>query len=151
VEEKGDGREQLRDRGFERWLTEELLPFAITVGCSPQEFWYEDANLLWAYRKSYLSRLETESKVRAQEILDTAWITGMYVREAIVSAFNEKAKYPDKPKTIAEQEDDAKAEERQKALDKARDENIKIRAIQIKAMLDRGMKATVPASRAMIG
>lgn len=59
-----------------------------------QEFWYENPDLLWVYRTSFVNK----EKARNEEIDYQAWLTGVYVRHAIVSYFsNGKAKYPSQP------------------------------------------------------
>jgi len=45
-------------------------------------------------------RIEREHEQRSSEIDIIAWSVGRYVREAVVSSFNAKAKYPVEPMTI---------------------------------------------------
>lgn len=126
-------------------MTEDLLPFALIVGCSPQEFWYEDPNLLWAHRKAYMMTMDARHKDESQSLLTSSWLIGMYVRTAIVSAFNKSVSYPKLP------EDASKKDVDQMAIDKARDDSIQIRAIQISNMLARGKKSNKPPSHPMLG
>ena len=59
-----------------------------------QEFWYENPDLLWVYRTSFINR----EKARGDEIDYQAWLIGCYVKHAIASYFSGgKAKYPTKP------------------------------------------------------
>lgn len=46
-------------------------------------------------------------KVKEQNTLSNidAWRNGLYIREAIASCFNDKAKYPDKPHDLTAKED----------------------------------------------
>lgn len=53
------------------------------------EFWEEDPNLLWVYRKSYMERL----KIERETINYNAWLNGLYVFDAIsVSLYNSFSK-----------------------------------------------------------
>lgn len=59
-----------------------------------QEFWYENPDLLWVYRTSFINR----EKARGDEIDYQAWLIGCYVKHAIASCFSGgKAKYPTRP------------------------------------------------------
>ncbi len=71
-----------------------------------QEFWNDNPDLLWAYRNSYMQKIEQEREI----INHKAWLQGFYNYNAIVSAFSKNAKYFDKPiefntkpKTVEEQ------------------------------------------------
>lgn len=44
--------------------------------------------------------MQRETEARASEIDISAWRVGAYIREAIVSSFNAKAKYPVEPVSI---------------------------------------------------
>lgn len=58
-----------------------------------QEFWNDDPDLLWAYRNSYMQKIEQERDM----INYKAWLQGFYNYNAIASAFSKNAKYFDKP------------------------------------------------------
>lgn len=47
-----------------------------------KEFWEEDPNLLWAYRKSYIEKMKLEK----EKTNFSAWLQGMYVYEAVSKA-----------------------------------------------------------------
>ena len=64
-----------------------------------QEFWYDDPELLWVYRFSYIKKIKAEEK-RANL---HAWLNGYYNHIAIVSALSKGVKYLKKP---IETEDD---------------------------------------------
>ena len=58
-----------------------------------QEFWNDDPDLLWAYRKSYMEKEQSK-----QEMINfQSWLQGYYIRIAIASVFNEKAQYLTRP------------------------------------------------------
>lgn len=57
------------------------------------EFWNNDPDLLWAYRNSYMQKMEQERDM----INYKAWLEGFYNYNAIASAFSKNAKYFDKP------------------------------------------------------
>lgn len=58
-----------------------------------QEFWNDDPDLLWAYRKSYIEKEQSK-----QEMINfQSWLQGYYIRIAIASVFNEKAQYLTQP------------------------------------------------------
>lgn len=46
---------------------------------SNKEFWEEEPELLWAYRKSYMDKLKVQNEVINYE----AWLSGLYVFDAI--------------------------------------------------------------------
>ena len=70
-----------------------------------QEFWYENPDLLWVYRTSFINR----EKARGEEIEYQAWLIGCYTRYAIASYFNSKAKYPTHPLTSTNKKDKGKS------------------------------------------
>lgn len=63
------------------------------------EFWEEEPDLLWTYRKSYIEQKKLES-----EMLNySAWLNGLYVYDALaVVAHNILAKKGTSPKTYFE-------------------------------------------------
>lgn len=62
-----------------------------------QEFWNDDPDLLWVYRKTYMQKIEEETKVQREIMNTSAWIQGYYVYTAICSAFSKNTRYPEKP------------------------------------------------------
>lgn len=46
---------------------------------SNKEFWEEEPELLWAYRKSYMEKMKIQSEVNNYN----AWLNGLYVFDAI--------------------------------------------------------------------
>ena len=65
-----------------------------------QEFWYENPDLLWVYRTSFVNRRKEEVEYQHECINYQAWLTGVYVQLAIGSALNKKVHYPEKPYDI---------------------------------------------------
>ena len=108
---------------------EYLLPLAITFGMPTTEFWNEDPDLLWAYRSSYMQKLEAE----AEKINYVAWLNGLYVYEGVSVALSylgkSTARYPDKPHDMKPKT------EAQRKIEVANE--IKRRLIDAKALLDR--------------
>lgn len=85
-----------------------------------QEFWYENPDLLWAYRTSFVNK----EKIRSDEIDYQAWLIGFYTQHAIASFFGAKKNtYPSKPLTITKTRDIGKSLE-----------------LKIKAQLSRGQE-----------
>lgn len=62
-----------------------------------QEFWYENPDLLWIYRTSFIKKKEEEVEYRHECINYQAWLTGAYVLQAIGAWSNKNTHYPDKP------------------------------------------------------
>lgn len=58
-----------------------------------QEFWNDEPDLLWAYRKSYIEKEEFKKEM----INFQSWLQGYYNRMAIVSSLNDKVKYLSEP------------------------------------------------------
>lgn len=56
-----------------------LLPLALMFGMTVREFWKEDPDLLWAYRKSYMDKIELERNMANYK----SWLSGLYVYDAV--------------------------------------------------------------------
>ncbi len=95
---------------------------------STREFWEEDPDLLWAYRKSYTDKVKSQNETYNFN----AWLNGFYTYTAIGKSLSNKA-YISKPydfsktteeREVEEREDSIKAQLRrgQKALSKGVDE-----------------------------
>ena len=65
-----------------------------------QEFWYENPDLLWIYRTSFISKREEEIEYQHECINYQAWLTGVYIQQAVGSLLDKKVKYPDKPYSL---------------------------------------------------
>lgn len=61
----------------------------MVVGCSVQDFWHGDPQILWSYKKA------REMNNQHQNLL--AWLQGSYIKAAVLSALSDKAKYPEQP------------------------------------------------------
>ena len=58
---------------------------AILFGMSAREFWENDPELIWAYRKSYIDKM----KLQQETDNFNAWLNGLYVFNAVsVSLYN---------------------------------------------------------------
>lgn len=64
---------------MKEFFRKHLLPLALTFGMSTQEFWHEDPDLLWTYRKVYMDKLKIKNELDNQQ----AWRIGLYVYEAV--------------------------------------------------------------------
>lgn len=62
-----------------------------------QEFWYDDPDLLWAYRNVYIEKEKQEIEIKREMINFQTWLQGYYNRIAIVSSMNEKVQYLTQP------------------------------------------------------
>lgn len=67
-----------------------------------QEFWYENPDLLWVYRTSFINKRKEDVEFTHECINYQAWLTGMYVYHAIGSALDKKVHYPLQPFNIGE-------------------------------------------------
>ena len=88
-----------------------------------QEFWYDDPDLLWAYRNVYIEKEKQKIEIKREIINFQAWLQGLYNFNAIAGALSKEHKYLDspidldfKPKT----EKEKKLEIAQKIKDKMR-------------------------------
>ena len=82
-----------------------------------QEFWYENPDLLWVYRTSFINK----EKEKKEEIEYQAWLIGCYTTYAVASCLSGgKTKYPNRPLTM-------KSQDKGKSLE-----------VKIKAQLNKG-------------
>lgn len=86
-------------------MVDKLFELALFIGMTPEQFWVQDPSLFWVYKRV------KENIVREEidRLNYSAWLYGLYVREAIVSSFNDKHRYPSEPlstgiKEISEEE-----------------------------------------------
>ena len=96
----------------------ELFPYYLSIGMTPEQYWDGDCTLTKYYRKAEELRCER----RNQEM----WLQGMYIYEAIcdvspiLHAFAKKGAkphpYPTKPYAISEKQIKAEREERERKL-----------------------------------
>lgn len=112
-----------------------LLPLALTFGMSIKEFWEEEPELLWAYRKSYIDKLEMQKEF--YNFND--WLQGLYIYDAVSKSiynnFNNKdtiKSYMSQPIDFSKTQDDY---EKEKILEM--EEKIKNRNKEIKRMLSK--------------
>lgn len=62
-----------------------------------QEFWYENPDLLWVYRTSFINKRKEEVEYQHEYINYQAWLTGAYIQQAVGALLSKKVRYPDKP------------------------------------------------------
>ena len=105
-----------------------------------KEFWNEDPNLLWAYRKSYMDKL----KIEREQCNYTSWLNGLYVFDAvsksIYNSFGRKetqqpAFYIERPYDFNQMQKTEKEIKREQVLKV--EEQIRERNRQIKEMLNK--------------
>lgn len=88
-------------------------------GMSYDEFWNESIDRLAAYWQAHQFAVES----RNQEL----WLQGVYIRDAIASCFNKKAKYPEKPHRITAMTEAEKEAENKKKVDRFREQLLEIK------------------------
>ena len=76
---------------FAKYL-DAVCPYYMLCGMSWDEFWYGSLDRL----KDYWQKHQYEVEQRNQEL----WMLGLYIRSAVASCLNSKAKYPEKPHRI---------------------------------------------------
>lgn len=99
-----------------------------------REFWEEDPNLLWAYRKSYTEKIEMEKEITNFN----CWLQGVYIFDALDKSlynhFNRGNKppieYMRSPIDFSKTKEDIEREKQQKL-----EEQIRKRNEEIKEML----------------
>ena len=95
-----------------------------------QEFWYDDPDLLWAYRKSYIEKEKAKFQGQREMVNLHAWLQGYYNHIAIVSSLDKNTKYLSQPIEL-----DAKPKtEKDKKIEIAR--KVKERIIKGKLILE---------------
>lgn len=68
------------------------------MGIPVEEFWKLNPKYMYMYQDNFLKEKEEQIK-----LLDaSAYLNGLYVQQAISSCFNKKAKFPQKPLSLAE-------------------------------------------------
>ena len=62
-----------------------------------QEFWYDDPDLLWAYRNSYLEQEKQRYEINQEMINFQCWLQGYYNHIAIASCLSKNINYLSEP------------------------------------------------------
>lgn len=62
-----------------------------------QEFWYDDPDLLWAYRNVYMEKEKQKIEIEREMINFQSWLQGLYNFNAIAGALSKELKYLDSP------------------------------------------------------
>ncbi len=112
-----------------------MLPLAITFGMPIREFWEEEPKLLWAYRKSYIDKLNLQ-----KELMNfNDWLQGLYIYDAVSkSIYNNFSNDKESKCYMLQPIDFSKTQkdyERERMLEV--EEKIKNRNKQIKEMLNK--------------
>lgn len=74
-----------------------LIPLAIQVGMPLQEFWYDEPDLLWAYRNAYIEKEKQKTETQKEMINFQSWLQGYYNSIAIGSVFSKDVHYLSEP------------------------------------------------------
>lgn len=92
-------------------------------GMTWDEFWNESLWRLEAYWQRYQFDMERQNRI--------AWLSGMYVLDAIETAFDAKHqhKYPEEPRRITKMTEAEKALEAQKQVEKLREQLMEIKRL----------------------
>lgn len=111
--------EESRQRTYTE-IFEEAFPQYLMMGMTPEEYWDGEIGLCKAYREAYRMRMEREDRMADQ----TAWLQGMYIRNALQSVYllvngfvpsgKQAMEYPNKPYSTQEEEKKLEAAETQK-------------------------------------
>ena len=87
----------------ERFVTIEF-PIALKMGLTYHQFWHEETEIFQRTLAAYRINLEETREIERQTLDLTCWLTGYYVREAIVSTVGNMFKkggkghdYPSQP------------------------------------------------------
>ena len=62
-----------------------------------QEFWYDDPDLLWAYRNVYMEKEKQKIENEREMTNFRSWLQGLYNFNAIAGALSKEPKYLDSP------------------------------------------------------
>lgn len=93
-----------------------------------QEFWYDDPDLLWAYRNSYLEQEKQRYEIKQEMINFQCWLQGYYNQIAIASCLSKNIKYLSEPIQF-NSKPKSKQEEKQEIAQKIKDNLRKGKAI----------------------
>ena len=96
------------------YLSFYMLPLAIRAGMTPDQFWYDDPDYLWAYLEAY----EQDIRQKFEYDNNVAFLQGQYFMAAMaqVLQFSKTPKriYPKKPFSVS---DDKQIDSKQKLLE----------------------------------
>lgn len=67
----------------------EVLPYALYIGISVEDFWKANPRIMSAYMKA------NDMKIKEQDRMN--WYLGQYITVAIGSCFGKNVKYPEEP------------------------------------------------------
>lgn len=83
------------------------------------EFWNESLDRLGVYWQKH----QFDVEARNQEL----WLQGLYIRNAVASCLDKKAKYPEKPHRITAMTEQEKEEENRRKVEQMREQLMEIK------------------------
>lgn len=92
-------------------IFEECFPFYLSIGMTSTEYWEGDNDLPKAYRKAFKLRQENKNY--------EAWLNGMYVYDAVVSAMSHLNENKSKHKNYAEKPYDFTPQKKEEEVEEA--------------------------------
>jgi hypothetical protein len=72
-----------------------LLPLAINIGMTPEQFWYDDPDLFWNYWDAYEIKKEEEAREQNAYAYNLSYYIYLAIRECV--GLCKKKIFPDKP------------------------------------------------------
>lgn len=109
---------------------------ALNWGLSHNDFWYEEPYLLISYAKSHELKLKDSAEEYKIKTNFNAWISGIYIQNAIASVFSKGSPYPSKPIQLFDNKENTEPNI------KNSEEEIKQRSKSIHQMLNKNQSFT---------
>jgi len=123
---KGDQTKQAGTISVDQ-VFDELFPYYLSYGMTPEEYWDGPVGLKTAYRKSFEIRAERDERIADRN----GWLNGLYVKHALESVYllvngfvpknTESIPYPEKP--ILQEEREKEEKRKQQEEQKRKEEN----------------------------
>ena len=104
-----------------------LLPLALMIGMTPEQFWEDDPNLFYAYWDAYEMKEKRENALRNINNFNLGQYFMLAVAQNLQFTKNPKQIYPKKPFDL----------DNNKKVNLTQEEYEEIRKIQLKAMVDK--------------
>lgn len=89
-----------------------ICPYYLSYGMSWEEFWHSSLDRLGFYWQKH----QFDVEARNQEM----WLQGLYIRSAVASCLDNKAKYPTKPNRITQMTEAEKEAENKRKVEELR-------------------------------
>ena len=98
-----------------------ICPYYLMYGMSREQFWHGSLDALCEYWQAYQFSMERNNYI--------AWLSGMYVLDAIETAFDAKRqhKYPNEPRRITKMTDAEREAENKKKIETLREQLMEIK------------------------